>query len=227
MNRDILERPFEEALLKSRKGPFGNSFTYVEGAEYIRRLNEAFAGEFSFEIVEHNIRDNEVIVLGKLSAAGVTKMAFGGSSITVSREGEIISIADDLKAAATDALKKACSLFGIGLHLYSEPQATESKPAASTRPTAPPSNEKNGSQKAGHARQSAPAPTNGERLTQRQLSAIWSMGRGLNLSAEAIRERALQIHGALPEQLTRAAASAFITELGEALGGNGKSAASP
>jgi hypothetical protein len=51
------------------------------------------------------------------------------------------------------------------------------------------------------------------------------MGRALNLSAETIRERALQIHGALPEQLTRSAASAMITEMGEALGGNGKTAA--
>ena len=30
----------------------------------------------------------------------------------------MMSIADDLKAAATDALKKACSLFGIGLEAY-------------------------------------------------------------------------------------------------------------
>ena len=87
MNREILEREFPSALIRSRKGPFGQTFSYVEGAEYIRRLKEAFEGEFSFEIVQHIIRDNEVIVIGKLTAGTVTKMAFGGSSITVSREG--------------------------------------------------------------------------------------------------------------------------------------------
>ena len=35
MNRDILERPFDSALFKSRKGPFGQSFSYVEGTEYV------------------------------------------------------------------------------------------------------------------------------------------------------------------------------------------------
>ena len=65
--------------------------------------------------------DEEVAVLGKLSAGGVTKTVFGGSSITRAREtGEPVSISDDLKAGASDALKKACSLLGIGLELYSE-----------------------------------------------------------------------------------------------------------
>jgi hypothetical protein len=30
----------------------------------------------------------------------------------------IISLGDDLKAAATDCLKKCATLFGVGLHLY-------------------------------------------------------------------------------------------------------------
>jgi DNA repair protein RadC len=55
---------------------------YVEGAEYIRRLNDAFDGEWSFEIVEHHVRSNEVVVIGKLTAGSVVKTAFGGSSIT-------------------------------------------------------------------------------------------------------------------------------------------------
>ena len=63
MNRDILERPFEAAMIKSRRGAFGKTLSYVEGADYIRRLNDAFDGEWSFEIVEHHLRDAEVYVL--------------------------------------------------------------------------------------------------------------------------------------------------------------------
>jgi hypothetical protein len=46
-------------------------------------------------------------------------MQFGSSQITkVKQSGDIISIADDLKAAATDSLKKCATQMGVGLYLY-------------------------------------------------------------------------------------------------------------
>lgn len=48
MNRSILEQPFEGQLIKSRRGAFGKTISSVEGSEYIRRLNGAFEGEWSF-----------------------------------------------------------------------------------------------------------------------------------------------------------------------------------
>jgi hypothetical protein len=223
MNREILARPFPEALIRSRKGPFNQTFSYVEGAEYIRRLNDAFESEWSFEIVQHHIRDTEVLVIGQLTAAGVTKMAFGGSSITVSREGEVVSIADDLKAAATDALKKAASLLGVGLHLYiSEP---EIKPSIHA-PQPKPDGKGNGNgRKNGDREKCANGTVVRDRLTQKQLSAIWGMARSLGLSADAVRQRSVQAFGVIPEQLSRADASALIGELGEALSSPASSAA--
>ena len=121
MNRELLERPFEAALIKTRKGAFGQQLSYVEGAEYVRRLNCSFDGRWSFEIVDHQVGKNHVVVVGKLTAGEIVKMAFGGSSITTNNQtGEAVSIADDLKSAATDALKKSASLLGIGLHLYQD-----------------------------------------------------------------------------------------------------------
>jgi hypothetical protein len=70
----------------------------------IKRLNDAFDANWSFEIIRHEILDDkdEVVVLGKLTAEGVVKSQFGSSRITRAKEtGEIISLADDLKAAAT------------------------------------------------------------------------------------------------------------------------------
>ena len=200
MKREILEKPFDKSLVKTRKGSFGQSLAYVEGAEYIKRLNEAFDAEWSFEIVERKVDfDNgEVIVLGKLRAGGVEKSAFGGSSITVSKtSGEVVSIADDLKAAATDSLKKACTLFGIGLELYSNGHSEVSE--AKTAPVA------------------RPRPVKGERLTQAQLSAIWKIGRNLGLNAEQIRQLAVNHFGTSPEQLSKADASSLITKLAEEL----------
>jgi hypothetical protein len=54
-----------------------------------------------------------------LTAENVIKTQFGSSQITRAKEtGEIISLADDLKAAATDSLKKCATMLGVGLHLY-------------------------------------------------------------------------------------------------------------
>jgi len=210
MNREELERPFDRSLLKSRRGPFGQQLSYVEGAEFVRRLNSAFEGRWSFEILAHHVRDTEVIVVGKLTADGVTKTAFGSSSITINRDGEVVSVGDDLKAAATDALKKCSTLLGLGLHLYQ----SDAQSAAATR-----SNGSNGNGRKSNGNQRTSGPSNGNRLTQRQLSAIWSMGRSLGLSADQIRERATTVYGVMPEHLSKSDASSFITELGEGLSG--------
>lgn len=192
MNRQILEQPFPPSLVKVRKARNGKQLSYVEGAEYIKRLNEAFDGNWSFEIVEHQIESGEVIVLGRLTADGVTKSAFGGSSVTVAREtGAVISIADDLKAAATDALKKACSLLGIGLHMYS----TETAPS--------------------QPEQQPAKPVPKDRLTQKQLAAIWSIARNLGMSSDDARRRSIKAFNCIPEHLTKAEASSLIQELSE------------
>jgi len=217
MNRTLLEQPFAKELLKTRKGTFGKPFTYVEGAEYIRRLNEAFEGDWSFEVVEHQTLDTEVVVLGKLVAGSVTKMAFGGSSVTVSREGEIISIADDLKAAATDALKKASSLLGVGLHLYSEPTDTTSSRNGRSSST-PRRVNGNNSRGNGNGHSKSAGRTNGNgRLTQKQLSCIWGMARSLGRSVDDVRQHTVEAYGVQPEQMNKSDASNLITELGEAL----------
>ena len=228
MNRQLLEEPFDKSLLKTRKGTFGNTFSYIEAQHFIRRLQEAFEGEWSFSIEEHTIRDNEVIIIGKLSAGGVTKMAFGGSKITISREGEVVSIADDLKAAATDALKKASSLLGVGLHLYSEPTDSASSGNGRSSPTSHQrrGNSGNNGKSNGNER-SKPAGNNGngrDRLTQKQLSCIWGMARSLGRSVEEVRQHTMDAYGGQPEQMSKADASSFITELGEALSQTGGTA---
>jgi hypothetical protein len=128
--RETLERPFPRNLIRSRKGSFGKELLHVEVNHYARRLNEAFGGSWSFHTEHHETYDDEVVVLGKLIAAGIEKTAFGSSAIIKAKEtGKPLSIGDDLKAAASDALKKCSSLFGIGLDLYSDPseQGTEER----------------------------------------------------------------------------------------------------
>jgi hypothetical protein len=214
VNRHALEQPFPDSLIRSRKGPFGQTFSYVEGSAYVARLNEALEGQWSFEVLEHQLRDNEAIVLARLTVGDIVKTAFGSSTITISRDGEVVSIGDDLKAAATDALKKAASLLGVGLHLYSSDQPREQ--AASGRHTAA------GNGANGHRPGNGNGQNGGNRLTQKQLSAIWSMGRNLGENADQIRQRTRDAFGVEPEYLSKQDASAFITELGQALSGPGQ-----
>ena len=127
MNREILEKEFEPSQIKRRRGPNGE-LDYVEAADVIRRLNSAFDGQWSFEIVEYQQLFDEVIVLGKLTAEGIIKCQFGSHQITKSKkDGSVVNLGFDLKAAASDALKKSATHFGIALHLYSENIADEPK----------------------------------------------------------------------------------------------------
>ncbi|GAG24559.1 unnamed protein product, partial [marine sediment metagenome] len=119
MNREILEMEFDQSQLKTKTGTFGNQVSYIDGAAVIGRLNEAFESSWSFEVAEYKILDDEIVVLGKLTADGITKSQFGSTRITRHRDtGETVSIGDDLKAASTDAIKKCSTLLGIGLYLY-------------------------------------------------------------------------------------------------------------
>jgi len=128
MDRDILEKEFEPSQIKKRRGAFGADLDYVEAADVIRRLNNAFDGEWSFEIMEHEQMFDEVVVLGKLTASGISKMQFGSHQITkAKKDGAVVNIGFDLKAAASDCLKKASTHFGVALHLYSENIADEPK----------------------------------------------------------------------------------------------------
>ena len=205
--REVLDRPFPPEAIKSRPGSFGQTLNYVEAHEYITRLNEAFGCAWSFHIVQHEVGDQEVIALGKLSALGHVRMAFGGSTITRAKEsGEPVSIADDLKAASTDAFKKACSFLGLGLHLYQDGNgsatATKSQPAQ-----APHNGNRNGNGTGGFN-----GNGNG-RLTSRQLEAILAIGRDKGLDREQIRQMAHDRFGRNLEFIGKSDASSLIREL--------------
>ena len=115
-----LSEPFPVEAIKQRKGNFGNVLDYAESSTVIQRLNDVLEGRWSFEILNYQVDPDEVIVKGQLTVASLVKQQFGGSKITRQKEsGEPVSISDDLKAAASDCLKKCASLFGVGLYLYS------------------------------------------------------------------------------------------------------------
>lgn len=202
MDKNILTRPFPSELIRHRPGQNGQQLSYIPTFAVIARLNEG-CDAWDFEITEHLLFDNEVVVIGKLTADGITKVAFGGSAVTKDNAGRIVSLADDLKSAASDALKKAASLLGVGLELY-----------GGGRTPAP---------AAAHVAPRPKAPEVSDRLTGKQLAAIQGAARRQNLSREQLDALLQEVAGKqAPQFLTRREASQVLDRLGQSNGhGNG------
>jgi hypothetical protein len=200
---NILDKPFDNTLIKSRKNKDGETLSYVEGSQYIRRLNQAFGYNWSFEITDMKVVKDEVIVLGKLTADGITKMQYGTSGDS-SNENRILG--DRVKAAGTDALRKCASLFGLGLHLYEGSQHI----GGSGNNGHPENNNQNN----GHEDTET-------RLTSRQLKAIHAIRTRLEITDAGLKELCQKRYGKTPDYLSKKQASALIDEMSKrAEGGN-------
>jgi hypothetical protein len=213
MKRDILEKPFDPAQIKQRVGTYGNVLDYIEGHSVIQRLNEAFDGVWSFEILRHEILEDkdEVLVLGKLTAEEVVKCQFGASKITRAKDnGEIISLADDLKAAGTDCLKKCATMLGVGLYLYNGDKSLHDRNGDSGAPKSEPP------QTQGTKGGNGGKPSNGDaRISNKQLSYIVTLGKSLKLNSKDLDQESVKAYGSKLAFLTTKQASAFIDTLKE------------
>jgi len=214
MKREILEKPFDPAQIKQRVGTYGKVLDYIEGQSVIQRLNDAFDGGWCFEILRHKILDqtDEVLVLGKLTADNVVKSQFGSSKITRAKDtGEIISLADDLKAAGTDSLKKCATMLGVGLYLYNGDKSLHAQNGDHGTPKSEPP------QTPGTRGGEEGKPRNGgngdSRITNKQLNYAVNLGRTLGLNSKDLDEESVKVFGVKMAYLTVKDASAFIDHL--------------
>lgn len=208
MNRKLLEKPFAPEQIKQRDGNFDRTLDYVEGHTVIQRLNDAFDAQWSFEILKHEILEDkdEVIVQGKLTAENVVKTQFGSSQITRARDtSEIISLADDLKAAATDFLKKCATMLGVGLHLYNGDRSLHDR----TRQDRSGNNDPGW----GNDHQRGNGGNGDGRITNKQLNYIVNLGKNLKWDSKDLDEESVRIFGVKMAYLTIKDASSFIETL--------------
>ncbi len=119
---DFITQKTPRQYIKTRPGPGGMQVSYVEVGYVINVLNQAFGWNWDFKIQDQQIGNKQVWVRGELSVRlkgqMITKSQFGGADIKKNKSGEPISIADDLKTAASDCLKKCASLLGVASDLY-------------------------------------------------------------------------------------------------------------
>lgn len=125
----VLTQKTPKKAIKVRPGKGGKHFSYVEHAWVTATLNAAFNWGWSWDVLEwHTVPENdpspfEVFILGRLTIhsprGDIVKTQFGTASVKRDRNQNILSVGDDLKAASSDGLKKAASLLGVALDLYS------------------------------------------------------------------------------------------------------------
>lgn len=120
--RSFIAQKTPGQFIKKRPGPGGKELEYVEIGYVVNLLNQAFGWDWDFIIIDQEVGKKQVWVRGELAVRikdhTIIKAQYGGSDIKYTRNGELISIADDLKAAASDCLKKCASLLGIAGDVY-------------------------------------------------------------------------------------------------------------
>ena len=213
----ILKRPFAQELIKHRQGHNGKQLDYVAVQHYVDRLNEGFDHDWSFELTRREIIGDQILVEVKLTAAGLIKTGIGGTAITRGADNKtVISLADDIKMAEADALKRACRLLGVGSELYASEQDDGSGVISSPPPSVPTQH------RAGpHSLPPSPLPPR-ERLTSAQLKGIKDRAKAQNLDPAEVRKQIKTVYGVEMEYLTKRQASDVITGLDANKPTNGK-----
>jgi len=127
----ILQRTPKNHIYR-RKGKAGMEFEYVTGVYVKKVLNYCFGWLWDFQIVDKAKEGDLVWVQGKLSIKDktgkemITKEQFGRADIKFMKGTKIpVDYGNDLKAAATDALKKCASELGIASDVYGRDEFKE------------------------------------------------------------------------------------------------------
>lgn len=125
--------------IKKRPAKGGGTWEYVTGG-YVRKvLNLMFGWDWDFEILDHTIIGGEAVVKGRLTCRTngkqIVKTQFGNKDIIYKKQTQEeitkgldkipLSIGNDLKAAATDALKKCAAEIGIAADIYNKEDFNE------------------------------------------------------------------------------------------------------
>lgn len=121
-----------KGAIRTRPAKGGGTWNYVSGSYMKKRLNMLFGFNWDFEILSEHIliEAGEVVVKGKLTCrsggATIVKMQYGNKDILFKRGTQTpLSIGNDLKAAATDALKKCAAEIGIAQDVYAPQEFKE------------------------------------------------------------------------------------------------------
>lgn len=130
----MLQRTPKEHVYQ-RPGKGGGTWNFVTGAYVKKSLNYIFGWLWNFEVVDKGREGDQVWVQGRLTilnpqtfAPMIIKEHFGRADMKFKKgTKDPLDYGNDLKAAATDALKKCASEFGIASDIYAGNEFKEIK----------------------------------------------------------------------------------------------------
>lgn len=140
--RMIQHTPPQHIYKRPAKG--GGTWTYVTQSYVVKILNLVFGWNWDFKIIDKGREGDQVWVQGELTVKSpsgqqsITKTQFGRADIKFKRNSkEMLDYGNDLKAAASDALKKCASMIGIAADVYGKAEFREEANVDLERKTAP------------------------------------------------------------------------------------------
>ena len=109
-------------MIDTREGAGGREFHYIRHQYVTETLNRMCGYDWNFEIVRERVDEDHITVLGRLTlhvrGHEITKEQYGSSDLKrVNSDNKPVSVGNDFKGAASDALKKCASLLGLGIDL--------------------------------------------------------------------------------------------------------------
>lgn len=230
-----LSAPFPESCIQRTDGRVtgrGYDTTGIGYQHIVNRLNEALGGVGGFrahrtvtvkEITRSNGRPAfEAICDLTLELGQWVDGQFVVFAESLADGGHVAgSEADARKGAYTNAFKKAAAFFGAGKQAYEGTLDDDNVPgedvvAAAAAPITVARTPTNASPTQGLSQ-----TPDRNRLSSRQLAAIWSIARKLGLEQAAFRAQVRQRYSTQLEFLSRQQASELITKLNAQLNGNG------
>lgn len=114
-----------QSHIYERPAKGGGKWKYVTGTYVKKVLNMMFGWDWDFEILEYkyDLDLKQVYVLGKLTCRtngrAIVKTQFGRQDIKFKKSTSTpLDLGNDLKAAATDCLKKCASEIGVASDVY-------------------------------------------------------------------------------------------------------------
>lgn len=129
------------SMVYKRPAKGGGTWKYVKSADVILALNTTFGGFWDFSIVtdeatalEMAVKTKSVVVRGRLTitnpstGVSVTREQYGRKDVAFKKgTNEPMDFGNDMKAAASDALKKCASQFGLFNDIYRDNELVEIK----------------------------------------------------------------------------------------------------
>jgi len=156
---ELITAPTPNDWIKTRPARGGIQVEYLPGFRFIEKLNSCFGFLWSHRVVDaferdgHIVTTNQVVIqipgrtiskeypdgtkeLIRFDGLEVVKTQFGGSDVKKysrdtgdKRKGDIIDLADDYKASATDGMKKCSTELGMFLDVYGQRETQEGGPS--------------------------------------------------------------------------------------------------